>query len=318
MKVIITGCAGFIGSSSVELFLEKGHTVIGVDNFDTTLYSRDSKEKNIKNALRNPAFQFIEGDILDEKLYTNLPTDIDCVIHLAAKAGVRPSIQNPAGYAEVNIKGTLNILEWMKENQIRKMVFASSSSIYGNNKKIPFSEDDTTDKPISPYAASKKACELLNYTYHHLAHIDVVNLRFFTVFGPRQRPDLAIRKFVDLISQDKPVTLYGNGESARDYTYITDITNGIYAAFGYLLSNTSVYEIINLGNNTPMKLIDLVKGIGEILNKKPDIKFEPMQPGDVDITFADITKAKQILKYSPTFGMKEGIEEYIKWNNTNK
>lgn len=313
MKVIITGCAGFIGSNAAEVFLEKGHSVFGVDNFDSSLYSRELKEKNIENMRANSRFHFIEGDILDKKLYEKLPTDADCVIHLAAKAGVRPSILNPSVYAETNITGTLNILEWMKETGIKKMVFASSSSIYGNSAKIPFSENDNTDKPISPYAATKKACELLNHTYHHLYKIDFVNLRFFTVFGPRQRPDLAIRKFIDLISADKPVVLFGNGESARDYTYIDDITNGIYQAFQYVMSGSNIFEIINLGNNSPVKLVDMVNSIYAIMGKTPNIKHEPMQPGDVEITYADIEKAKRLLKYNPSTEFNTGLREYIKW-----
>ncbi len=316
MKVIITGCAGFIGSSATEVFLKKGHTVIGVDNFDIALYSRNLKEKNIENSLSNPAFNFIEGNILDKKLFGKLPKDVDCMVHLAAKAGVRPSILNPSAYTETNITGTLNVLEWMKETGLKKMVFASSSSIYGNSNKIPFFEEDITDSPISPYAATKKACELLNYTWHHLNKTDIINLRFFTVFGPRQRPDLAIRKFIDLISADKPVVLFGTGESARDYTYIDDITNGIYRAYEYIMSGSNIYEIINLGNNSPVKLIDLVNAIYEILGKPKNIVYEPMQPGDVDVTYADIEKAKKLLKYNPSTGIKEGIEEYIRWKKT--
>lgn len=317
MKVLITGCAGFIGSSTAEVFLKNGHSVIGIDNFDSILYPRNFKERNIKDIISMPAFQFIEGDIADKKLFKALPADVDCIIHLAAKAGVRPSIQHPMEYAETNITGTMNILEWMKENRHKKMVFASSSSIYGNNSKIPFCEDDMTDKPISPYAATKKACELINHTYHHLYHLDIINLRFFTVYGPRQRPDLAIRKFVDLISRDNPVILFGDGGTARDYTYIDDITKGIYSAFGYVMSKTSVFETINIGNNTPVKLIDLVNSISRILNKIPNIKYEPMQPGDVNVTYANIDKAQKLLNFSPSTGMNEGLKKYVQWRNLN-
>ncbi len=317
MKVIITGSAGFIGSNTADLFLRNGHTVIGIDNFDSSLYPRKLKEENIAGAITNPLFTFIEGDILDKDLYAKLPHDADCVIHLAAKAGVRPSIQNPSAYAETNIRGTLNILEWMKQNQIRKMVFASSSSIYGNSIKIPFSESDNTDNPISPYAATKKACELINYTYHHLHAMDIVNLRFFTVFGPRQRPDLAIRKFIDLIAEDKPVVLFGNGDTARDYTFIDDIADGIYKAFQYTMSGNNIYEIVNLGNNNPVKLIDMVNSIYEIMGKTPNIRYEPMQPGDVDMTYADIEKAKRILKYTPSIAFKAGLMRYIQWKDLN-
>lgn len=317
MKVIITGCAGFIGSSATEVFLKNGHSVTGVDNFDNSLYPGNLKEKNMEVALSKAAFHFIEGDITDKKLYSKLPSDAGCIIHFAAKAGVRPSIQNPSAYAETNIGGTTNILEWMKEIHLKKMVFASSSSIYGNANKIPFSEDDRTDKPISPYAATKKACELINYTYHHLYKMDIVNLRFFTVFGPRQRPDLAIRKFIDLINNDKPVVLFGDGGSARDYTFIDDITDGIYKAFQYTVSGSNIYEIINLGNNSPVKLIDMVSCIYEILGKTPNIKYEAMQPGDVDITYANIEKAKRLLQYNPSTEFKTGIKEYVKWWRAN-
>jgi UDP-glucuronate 4-epimerase len=312
MKVLITGCAGFIGSHLSEYFLSQGHEVVGIDNFDS-FYSKEKKEKNLSVSLSNKKFTFIELDIVNSADFARLPSGIDVVIHLAAKAGVRPSIMDPQAYTDTNVKGTLNILEWMKQNKITKMVFGSSSSVYGNNKKVPFVEDDVVDFPISPYAFTKKACELLNHTYHHLYGFDIINLRFFTVYGPRQRPDLAIRKFVELISTGKPVHLFGDGNTARDYTFINDIRNGIFSAFNYVSSHKNVFEIVNLGNSSPVKLNELVNCISEVLNKKPIINYESMQPGDVDITFANIEKAKRLLNYSPSTPLKEGLTAFVNW-----
>lgn len=312
MKVLITGCAGFIGSHLTELFLEKGHTVVGIDNFDP-FYSKELKAKNLTVAKNNKNFSFIELDIRESAEFSTLPKDIELVIHLAAKAGVRPSIEAPKDYIDTNITGTINILEWMKDTGIRKMLFASSSSVYGNNKKIPFSETDSVDEPISPYAFTKKACELLNHNYYHLYKISILNLRFFTVYGPRQRPDLAIRKFVDNIKHDKPIHLFGDGSTARDYTYVKDTVSGIYCAFNYINSKQNVFDTINLGNNSPVKLNELVSCIYGVLGKKPNLVYEPMQPGDVDITYADITKAKKLLGYNPSTDLKTGITNFVKW-----
>ncbi|MGP8215157.1 MAG: GDP-mannose 4,6-dehydratase [Bacteroidia bacterium] len=315
MNVLITGCAGFIGSHVSEYFLKKGHKVIGIDNFDS-FYSKEEKEKNLSISLNDSNFTFFELDIRNYDELANLPAQIDIVIHLAAKAGVRPSILDPQAYTDTNIKGTLNILEWMKLNKITKMIFGSSSSVYGNNRKVPFSENDIVDFPISPYAFTKKACELLNYSYHHLYGFDILNLRFFTVYGPRQRPDLAIRKFIELISNDKPIHLFGDGSTARDYTYIDDIRNGIFNSCEYLLSGKNIFEVINLGNNTLVRLNELVNCIADILGKNPLIKYELMQPGDVDVTFADIGKAKSILNYNPSTSLRTGIANFINWVQT--
>jgi len=312
MKILITGCAGFIASHLTELFLDKGHTVIGLDNFDP-FYVKEQKIKNLQAAQNHKNFSFYEADIRNSKDLTTIPTDIEFVIHLASKSGVRPSIQSPKEYLETNITGTLNLLEWVKAHEIGKMIYASSSSVYGNNKKTPFAESDNVDEPISPYAFSKKACELLTYNYHHLYNIDVLNLRFFTVYGPRQRPDLAIRKFVELILHDKPIHLFGDGSSARDYTFVQDTINGVFNAFTYLNSKNKVYDIINLGNSKPVKLTELVNCIYEVLNKKPNLIYEPMQPGDVDITYADITKARNLLNYNPSTDLKTGITKFVEW-----
>lgn len=315
MKVLITGSAGFIGSHVAEYFLEQGHQVIGIDNFDP-FYNIEQKKKNLAIAQQNKNYTFIEGDITDADALAMLPQGIDAVVHLAAKAGVRPSIENPQAYTHTNIKGTLTLLEWMKQRNIKKLVFASSSSVYGNNKKTPFRETDNVDFPISPYAFTKKACELMNHTYHHLYGFDIMNLRFFTVYGPRQRPDLAIRKFVELISTGKPIQMFGDGSTARDYTFINDTRDGVYKAFEYVTGNENVFETVNLGNNSPIKLIELINCIGETLGKKPIIEQQPMQPGDVDITYADINKAKKLLGYNPSTTLQQGIAAFVNWHKS--
>lgn len=312
MKILITGCAGFIGSHLTELFLEKGYTVVGIDNFDP-FYAKEQKLKNLNGAKEYKNFSFFELDLRDPGFYTALPAGIDCIIHLAAKAGVRPSIAAPHDYVAANITATLNILEYMRTSGIKKLVFGSSSSVYGNNKKVPFSESDVTDEPISPYAFTKKSCELLNHTYHKLYALSILNLRFFTVYGPRQRPDLAIRKFTESMINGKPIHLFGDGGTARDYTYISDICTGIFNSFNYVNSNDDVFETLNIGNHSPVKLIELVNTIGEVLNKKPELIFDPMQPGDVDITYADISKARKMLGYNPQTPLNEGLTNFVDW-----
>jgi len=316
-KILITGTAGFIGSHVTEHFLNNGYFVYGIDNFDS-FYSRSIKERNLSSIISHPQFNFVEGDLTDARVLAKLPQGITSVIHLAAKAGVRPSIQNPSVYIQHNIIGTWNILEWMKDRKISKMVFASSSSVYGNNPKIPFSENDSVDNPISPYAFTKKSCELMNYTYHQLYNMDIINLRFFTVFGERQRPDLAIYKFIYAVLDDKPITLYGKGDTARDYTYIKDIVSGVVSAFDYALSHENVYDIINIGNNKPVKLMELVDMIYEITGKKKNIVSIEKQPGDVEYTCADISKAQKMLHYNPSTSMKEGLIKFVEWYKTNK
>ena len=308
--VFVSGAAGFIGSNMVERLLKKNVKVIGLDNFDN-FYNRSIKEDNIKSAVSDDNYQFIEGDIRDKDLLNKIfqANQVKLVIHLAAKAGVRPSMKNPEEYYSVNVEGTLNILESMKANDIKKMIFASSSSVYGNNDKIPFSEMDNVDFPISPYAATKKAGELMCHTYHSLYDIDVFCLRFFTVYGRRQRPDLAIHKFTNLILNDKPIDLYGEGESSRDYTYIDDILDGIESA----IDNLRGYQIINLGESSPITLKNMITVIEEALNKESIKNYLPMQPGDVSRTYADIAKAKELLNYYPKTLYKDGIKEFIKW-----
>jgi UDP-glucuronate 4-epimerase len=309
-NIFITGGAGFIGSSLADRLLGLGGKVVAIDNFDP-FYRAETKRGNLAKAFNHPNFSFVEGDIRDKALIKNVLAahHIDLVVHLAAKAGVRPSLANPAEYYDVNVNGTLNILETMKELGVKKMVFASSSSVYGNNKRIPFMEEDPVDFPISPYASSKKSGELLCHVFSHLYDMDINCLRFFTVFGPRQRPDLAIYKFTKLISADQPIPFYGDGSTSRDYTYIDDIVDGIVSATLHL----DGYEIINLGGSNPVSLGDLVRKIGSLLQKDPILDIRPLQPGDVEVTYGSIEKAKQVLNYMPKVGIDKGLKLFVDW-----
>ncbi|MDM0818953.1 SDR family NAD(P)-dependent oxidoreductase [Clostridium perfringens] len=319
--ILVTGGAGFIGSHLCERLLKEGNKVLVIDNFND-YYDSNIKRNNIKeiietcevNNIDKENFKVFEGDIRDnkflEKVFLN---NIDCIMHLAAMAGVRPSIQNPNLYYDVNITGTLNLLEKCRENNIKNFVFASSSSVYGNNEKVPFAESDFVDYPISPYAATKKSGELLCHTYHHLYDMDIACLRFFTVYGPRQRPDLAIHKFAKLIMEEKEIPFYGDGSTSRDYTYISDIINGIVSAIDYIDKNENIFDVFNLGGDKTVSLIEMVKTIENTLNKKAKLNKMPMQPGDVNRTCADITHSKNILDYSPETSFKEGTKEFIKW-----
>ncbi len=309
-NILITGAAGFIGSNLADELLKQDFRVMGIDNFDP-FYRREIKEANISDALRNSTFIFREGDIRDPEFLDMCFSEFKpgLVIHLAAKAGVRPSINDPSGYFDVNVNGTLNLLESMKRNKTGRMLFASSSSVYGNNKKIPFSEADNVDYPISPYAASKKAGELLCHTYHHLYGMDIFCLRFFTVYGPRQRCDLAINKFTRAILEGEAITLYGDGTTSRDYTYISDIIQGIRMA----MEKVEGFEIFNLGESNAISLTSLVALLEEKTGKKAHLKYMPLQDGDVVQTFADISKAKGILEYNPVIDIEAGIEKYVEW-----
>lgn len=310
MTIMVTGCAGFIGSHLVDGLLSIDENIVGVDNFDP-FYDPLIKMKNIEHSMNNENFTFYRVDIREKagmgKIFKE--NKVDTIIHLAARAGVRPSIQNPLLYEEVNIKGTVNLLELCKEWHIKKFVFGSSSSVYGVNEKIPFNEEDKVDESISPYAASKRACEIFCYTYHHLYDIPMVCLRFFTVYGPRQRPEMAIHKFTRLIDQGKEIEMYGDGTSRRDYTYISDIVDGIIATLDIKFD----YEIINLGISKVVELQYLIRLIEENLGKKAKIKKMPNQPGDVPVTYADISKAKRLLGYNPQVGIEEGIERFVQW-----
>lgn len=311
---LVTGGAGFIGSSLADFLLKKDYKVVVIDNF-CNFYDPSIKRNNVKDNLDNPNYKLYEIDLRCksdvEKVFRE--NKIDVVIHLAAMAGVRPSIENPILYQEVNCIGTQNLLEVMKEYGVKNLVMASSSSVYGNNKKVPFKETDTVDYAISPYAATKKSNEVMTHVYHKLFNMNVIMLRFFTVYGPRQRPDLAINKFTRLMLNDEEVTMFGDGTTSRDYTYIDDIVSGIYSSINYVLNNNDVYEIVNLGNSSPISLKEMINTIAEVLNKKPKIKEMPMQQGDVNITYADISKAKEMLNYDPKTPFKEGIEKFVKW-----
>ena len=302
--VFITGVAGFIGSNLARTMLDQGYKVSGIDNFDT-FYDPAIKRKAVARLTEYEAFKLREGDIrhretLDIIFGSEKP---DLVIHLAARAGVRPSIEQPELYYDVNVTGTLVLLEAMRAAGIKDMLFASSSSVYGNNKKVPFSETDPVDNPISPYAATKKAGELLCYTYHHLYDFNIYCLRFFTVYGQGQRPEMAIQQFGRKISEGTPITLFGDGTTRRDYTFISDITAGIIAC----ANNLKGYEIFNLGNSDTISLIGLVRSIEDTLGKKAIIEWKPMQAGDVEITFADISKARRLLNYSPGYPVHRGL-----------
>lgn len=310
MNILVTGGAGFIGSHLVEQLLERGDRVVVIDDFND-YYAPTIKEENISSVINNSLLKLYRGDIRDalfiDKVFDE--NTIDVVCHLAARAGVRPSIQEPILYEEVNCVGTLNILEASKRVGIKNFVFGASSSVYGSNTKVPFSEEDPVEQPISPYAATKRAGELMCYTYSHLYDIPVTALRFFTVYGERQRPEMAISKFTRLIWEGKEIPVFGNGTSKRDYTYISDILQGLIAS----IDKVSKYEIINLGESRTVELNYLISIIEENLQKKAIIKKFDDQPGDVPITYADVTKAKKLLGYTPMVPIEEGIERFTKW-----
>jgi nucleoside-diphosphate-sugar epimerase len=315
--ILVTGCAGFIGSHVCENLLEQDYKVVGVDNFDD-FYEKKFKLSNLEVLLKNSKFTFLDFDITNQGHYKNIESNVDVIIHLAAKAGVLPSLKNPEAYINTNIQGTNNLLNFMLERKITKLLFASSSSVYGNNKTIPFSEDHLVNQPISPYAFTKRSCELMNYNYHHLYNLDIINMRFFTVYGPRQRPDLAIHKFFNLISEDKAIQMYGDGSTARDYTYVDDTVAGILGALHYINCHSKVYEIVNLGNNTPIKLSELIAKIYQVSGKPVNVEIQDMKPGDVDITFADISKAEKLFNYNPTTSLEEGLAKFKVWHEQTK
>ncbi len=316
MTILITGGAGFIGSSLADRLLNNGEKVVVIDNFNN-FYDTSFKEKNISINLNNPNYKFYRGDICDgdilEKIFREC--EISAVVHLAAYAGVRKSFENPLLYAKNNIGGTINLLEKMIKFNIKKIVFGSSSSVYGNCDADKFSEDLKLSEPISPYAASKLACEQFLYTYSKIYGINTVCLRFFTVYGPKQRPDLAICKFFNLIENNEPIPVYGDGTAIRDYTYIDDIVSGICAAVEY---DKTPYEIVNLGGNYPITLSKMIETIENAIGKKAQINRMPMQCGDVIKTVSDISKAKELLNYVPETKFEEGINKYLQWRKNNK
>ena len=310
MNIAVTGGAGFIGSHLCEKLISLGSKIICIDSFDD-FYNPAIKEDNISEVTGSNHFKLYRSDITNptqmEKIFSE--NSIDMVIHLAARAGVRPSIEKPLLYERVNILGTINLLECCKKYNISKFIFASSSSVYGGNKKIPFSEKDNVDHPISPYAATKKAGELICYTYYDLYKISIYCFRFFTVYGPRQRPEMAIHKFTRLILGGEEIEIYGDGSSSRDYTYIDDVISGITKS----LNTVKGFEVINLGNSNTVKLIDLIRLIEITTGKKGNLKFTKSQPGDVFATYADIRKARKMLKYLPETNIEEGLIKFVKW-----
>jgi len=309
MKAVVTGAAGFIGSHLTQRLLHDGWAVLGVDNFDT-FYDPAVKRRNLAGCMPNRSFRLVEADIRDRAAMEKaIPDDADIIVHLAARAGVRPSIAEPVLYMDTNINGTVVLLEIARQRHIPRFVFASSSSVYGNNKKVPFSEADNVDFPISPYAASKKAGELICHTYHHLYGISINCLRFFTVYGPRQRPDLAIHKFARLIEEGKPVPVYGDGTMMRDFTYIDDILDGVAAA----MDRCKSYEIYNLGESRPVSVNDLIRELEIALGKKAVRTHLPLQPGDVERTYADVTKAERDLGYRPATDIHTGLATFVAW-----
>lgn len=309
---VVTGAAGFIGSHLCERLLATGVRVTGIDSFDS-FYDPGVKRRNLSICLANSRFTLIEADIRQPEAMAGVLRDgADAIIHLAARAGVRPSIEDPLLYQDVNIHGTCVLLEAARRYKIPKFVFASSSSVYGNSSKVPFSESDNVDFPISPYAATKKAGELLAYTYHHLFGLSVTCLRFFTVYGPRQRPDLAIHKFARLIEQGQPIPVFGDGSMMRDHTYVADIVDGIVAA----VERCTGYRIYNLGHSTPISLRDLIVAIETALGKPAHLQRLPLQPGDVERTYADIRLAQAELGFAPRTDLQAGLATFVEWLRT--
>ena len=316
-NILVTGGAGFIGSHLVDRLLSEGEWRVSVVDDLNDFYDPAIKRANASPHEKNSNYQLFKADIRDQAALRNIfaGNGFDCLVHLAARAGVRPSLDQPRLYAETNINGTLNLLELAREHGIKQFVFGSSSSVYGINAKVPFGEDDPIRQPISPYAATKAAGELLCHTYTHLYGIRCVCLRFFTVYGPRQRPDLAIHKFARLISEGKPIPVFGDGTTRRDYTFIDDIIGGVRAAIDY--SKTD-YEVINLGESRTVELRELISLLEKELGKTAQIDRQPLQPGDVPQTFADIAKARRLLGYNPQTQIEEGIHTFVRWFRENK
>jgi len=310
--ILVTGGAGFIGSHLCERLLKEGHSVVCLDNFDS-YYDPSIKIRNVEQISKKfpGLFTVVTGDIRNRNHLTETfeENKIDVVVHLAARAGVRPSIADPLLYEDVNLKGTVTLLEVCKAFDIKDFIFTSSSSVYGENQRVPFSETDLDIQPISPYGATKRAGELLCYSYHHLFGMNVACLRIFTAYGPRQRPEMAIHKFTSLMDQGKEITMFGDGSSKRDYTYIDDLIDGMMA----VLQRHKGYEIYNLGESQTTSLKELIGMIESTLGKKAKIKVMENQPGDVSITYADISKARRLLNYQPKITMEEGIKRFVEW-----
>ena len=308
MRVVVTGGAGFIGSHVCEALLARDWTVTALDNFDD-FYDPVIKRRNLDACIGHDKFKLVEGDIRNEDQVDRVLADAEVVVHLAARAGVRPSIERPLLYEDVNVRGTAVLLEGARRHAVKKFVFGSSSSVYGNNEKIPFGESDRVDHPISPYAATKKAGELLCHSYGHLFGLHVTCLRFFTVYGPRQRPDLAIHKFCRLIEEGEAIPVYGPGDSQRDYTYVSDIVAGVLGA----IERCDGYHLYNLGESEPIGLSELIEEIEKSLGKKAKIDRLAEQPGDVRVTYADVSLARKDLGYEPSVSIGEGLGRFVEW-----
>jgi UDP-glucuronate 4-epimerase len=314
-KVLVTGHAGFIGSHLTKKLLKEGYQVIGVDNYNN-YYNPEWKKENVKEFLTNKNFNEQKLDIVDyQKLKIIFEeNEFDLVVHLAARAGIRPSLINPLLYEEVNVKGTLNLLELARKHQVKQFIFGSSSSVYGNQEKVPFAEDDPANQPVSPYAATKKSGEMLCYTYSYLHDIKMTVLRFFTVYGPKGRPDMAPYLFTEKILTGKTITRFGDGSTSRDYTYIDDAVAGIMTA----IDKPFKFEIFNLGNNRPVSLNDFIALIEKITGKKAKIMEQPRHPADVKQTYAEIQKAKKLLNWQPTTPLEEGLKKFVEWYKANR
>jgi len=309
INILVTGGAGFIGSHLVDKLSNNNFSITVVDNFDS-FYSYDVKKSNIANYINKPNIQFLELDITIPEALESIPGNFDVIVHLAAKAGVRPSIIDPISYQEVNVRGTLNMLEFATKHNIKQFIFCSSSSVYGVNKNIPWKEGELTLNPISPYASSKMSAELIGHVYSHLYNLRFIALRLFTVYGPRQRPDLAIHSFSRKLLKGDTIQIFGDGSTARDYTYVADTVQGIYNALFYDRSN---YEVFNLGNNYAVPMRELIQTMEDVFQIKANLAFLPEQPGDVPITLSDISKAQLLLNYNPTIRLKEGMVLFREW-----
>lgn len=307
-SILVTGAAGFIGSHVSRRLLALGARVVGLDNFDP-FYDVGIKQRADALTMAGGAARYVpvRGDINDSPMVGELMREhrVEGVIHLAAKAGVRPSIEDPVGYAHANVTGTASVLHAATRAGCARVVVASSSSVYGNNARVPFAEDDAVEHPISPYAATKRACELLGLSHHHLTRTPVAMLRFFTVYGPGQRPDLAISKFMKLVREGRPIPMFGNGHTSRDYTFIDDIVAGVLAAYGRI--DAHGYRVWNLGGSSPVTLTALIAAIGRVAGREPGIEHRPAQPGDVERTWADLTRSERELGYRPTTGLDAGL-----------
>ena len=310
MRVLVTGGAGFIGYHVASRLREQGHEIFLLDNFND-FYDPLVKRRNVRDLQHDGPAVLYEADVLDTSRLQQVFAEClpQAIIHLAAWAGVRPSLERPEIYTEVNVTGTVNLLELARKLKVGSFIFGSSSSVYGGNKKVPFSEADPVDQPISPYAATKRAGELLCQVYSHNYGLHVCCLRFFTVYGPRQRPEMAIHKFARLMWEDKEIPVYGSGESRRDYTYIDDIVTGVLGA----VRVNPVYDILNLGESQTISLLELVSELENALGRKAQLRFLPPQSGDMEITYADISRAERVLEYHPTTPIREGILKFARW-----